>query len=88
MWAGVYHDLVIADPEPPAERLADGEITEFIPKFADHMDAPPDEDSPLRANGLFKESGMAPEASQGDLRKLVTQIAEWASEEPDWLAGE
>jgi len=72
VFAGVYHELVIADPEPGSERMTDGEATKLFAKFVDHMEAPLGEESPLRKTGLFKESGMAPEASQGDLKKLVS----------------
>jgi hypothetical protein len=66
--------------------MTEGEVTAFFRKFVDHLDIPIADPGAWKATGLFKESGMAPEASQGDLRKLVTQITRWAKDEPDWLS--
>jgi hypothetical protein len=81
--AGVYYDLVRKEDGP---RRSDDEVTKFFEKFADHMEVPIEDG--WSATGLFKESGMAPEASQGDLRKLVTTVVEWEESEgdlPAWL---
>lgn len=82
--AGVYHELVIADKEP-ADRMTDGEVTKFFAKLAPHLVAPVSEDGAWRATGVFMDSGMAPQASQGDVRKLVTTIIEWSEDTPEWL---
>jgi hypothetical protein len=82
IFAGVYHELVMRDGEP-AERMTDGEAATFLRKFARHMSIPVHDE--WRATGLFKESGMAPEASQGDIKKLVDEIVGWSREEPEWL---
>jgi DNA-sulfur modification-associated len=85
IFAGVYHELVMRD-ENPADRMTDSEATTFLGKFADHLGVPIEDDGAWKATGLFKESGMAPEASQGDIKKLVDVIVGWSEEEPEWLA--
>ena len=65
IFAGVYYDLVRAEPVAGELRMTDDEITAYLAKFEKHMAAPLYKKSPLFETGLFKESGMAPEASQG-----------------------
>ncbi len=83
--AGVYHDLTTMD-EDPSKRKTDGEVTTFFAKLAPHMKAPIDENGAWRAIGVFMDSGMAPQASQGDVRKLTTEITKWADKPPTWLS--
>jgi hypothetical protein len=85
VFAGVYYELVRAEPEAGRLRMTDDEVTAYLSKYVKHMAAPLDKESPLFKTGLFKESGMAPEASQGDLRQLVDKFVTWAETEPDWL---
>jgi hypothetical protein len=61
------------------------DVTNFFAKFAPHMGVPIDEDGAWRKTNLFKESGMAPQANQGDIKELVDTILEWSEETPDWL---
>jgi hypothetical protein len=81
VFAGVYHELVVAERESE-ERLTDSEATNLLAQFADHMSIPIDDEGAWRATGLFKESGVAPEASQGDVRKLVDTIVGWLEDDP------
>lgn len=79
--AGAYYDLVSIEPD----RMTDGEVVGFFGKLADHMKAPVKEKGAWRATGVFMDSGMAPQASQGDVRKLTSEIVDWAKELPAWL---
>jgi len=79
--AGTYHDLTSAEDD----RMTDGEVTDFLAKLASHMDAPVKEKGAWRATGLFMDSGMAPQSSQGDVRKLTSEIVAWAKSPPAWL---
>ncbi len=79
--AGVHHDLT----EPGPDRMTDGEVTEFFRRLSTHMKAPIAEKGAWRATGVFMDSGMAPQASQGDVRKLTSEIVSWARNMPDWL---
>jgi hypothetical protein len=68
--AGVYHELVVAED---GKHMIDGEAAEFLAKLAGQMTAPIMENGPWSPS-LFKDSGMAPQASQGDIKKLVDII--------------
>lgn len=81
--AGVYHDLTLADDH--SSRKSDDEVIAFFKKLSKHTYAPISEDGAWRATGVFMDSGMAPQSSQGDVRKLTTTIAAWADEPPQWL---
>lgn len=82
--AGVYHDLV-TNEEKPAEKMTDDEVTEFFKKLAPHMYAPISETGAWRKTGVFMDSGMAPQSSQGDVRKLTNTIVDLAKNKPNWL---
>ena len=79
--AGVYHDLTSAE----LDRMTDGEVTTFFRALSGHMVAPVDSDGAWKATGVFMDSGMAPQASQGDVRKLTSEIVDWAKDPPAWL---
>lgn len=83
--AGVYHDLTINDEEP-GDRMSDGEVTGFLKKLAPHMYAPISEDGAWKATGVFMDSGMAPQSSQGDVRKLTNTIVDLGKNPPGWLS--
>ena len=78
--AGVYHDLVLDEHS----QMTDGELTQFFNKLSGHMQAPIAKRGPW-TRGLFLESGMAPQASQGDIKKLVDKIAAWSAAPPRWM---
>jgi len=80
--AGVYHELVI--DESAGSRLTDGEATKFLAKLSGHMGAPISSAGPW-THGLFLDSGMAPQASQGDIKKLVDLIVSWSENSPEWM---
>ncbi|HEV7769224.1 MAG TPA: DNA sulfur modification protein DndB [Solirubrobacterales bacterium] len=80
--AGVYHDLTAAGPN----RMTEGEVADFFASLVSHMDAPIAEDGAWKATGVFVDSGMAPQASQGSLRKLTGEIVAWARNPPGWIA--
>jgi hypothetical protein len=82
--AGVYHDLTRL-PDNPKERMSDGEVTAFLKALSPHMYAPISSDGAWRTSGVFMDSGMAPQSSQGDVRKLTTLITNWATDRPSWL---
>jgi hypothetical protein len=65
--------------------MTEGEVTKFFKKLVPHMRAPIDEKGAWRATGVFMESGMAPQSSQGDVRKLTGEIVSWARKSPKWL---
>ena len=82
--AGVYHDLTINEEEPAAQ-MSDGEVAEFFKGLAPHMYAPISDDGAWKATGVFMDSGMAPQSSQGDVRKLNNTIVQWSNETPRWM---
>lgn len=77
--AGVYHELVIAESD--GDQMTDGEAASFLGKLGGYMHAPIADGGPWSPS-LFKDSGMAPQASQGDIKKLVDVIVEWSDETP------
>jgi hypothetical protein len=80
--AGVYYELIAADEGP---KKTDGEATAFLGKLAGVMGAPISDTGPWSPS-LFKDSGMAPQASQGDVKTLVDTIVDWAKESPAWMS--
>lgn len=82
VFAGVYHDLVLGDGNESS--MTDGEATRFFSKLAGHMKAPIAKRGPW-TRGLFLDSGMAPQASQGDIKKLVDNIVRWSNKPPAWM---
>ncbi|MEK6250950.1 MAG: hypothetical protein AABM43_03225 [Actinomycetota bacterium] len=84
IFAGVYYELVIADRES-GERMTDGEATDFFKKLVDQMEAPIKAKGPW-SKAPFLDSGMAPQASQGDIKKMVDIILEWSEDGVPWEA--
>jgi hypothetical protein len=80
--AGVYYELVVADE---GKRMTDEEVTNFFAKLTDQMSAPISPEGGPWSPSLFKDSGMAPQASQGDIKKLVDVIVGWSGEAPAWM---
>ena len=80
--AGAYHELVIAERD--SDRMTAGEATKFLGGLAGHMGAPIVDSGPW-SPGLFLDSGMAPQASQGGIKKLVDAIVEWSDNTPEWM---
>ena len=82
--------------------MTDGEATAFFKRLADQMEAPikakgpwsdlraavdpEDPDDQREHKAPFLDSGMAPQSSQGDIKKTVDIILEWSENGAPWEA--
>ena len=73
--AGAYHELVLGIAIL-RYRMTNSEVTAYFSRLAPHMEIPINDD--WKNTGLFKESGMARKASQGDVERLADKIADWS----------
>jgi len=81
--AGAYHDLTV----PGSDSMSEAEVIGYFHKLGAHLRAPIAAGSAWRETGVFVDSGMAPQASQGDVRKLTSEIVRWGRKPPRWLSG-
>lgn len=86
--AGAYYELGVAPHEKRKGKplMSKTEIARFFSELAPHMGAPVSQSSPWMKTGRFMENGMAPNARQGDLSALCSQLVEWAIDRPAFLS--